>query len=368
MNTAQFKKSKYAPDIKECVFACNALRRDTQNPIDISFGEFVQQKWGISLDTLYEDLGLNATIDSVNNIFTLPDESVRWLIPEIIRDALRLGLRKTPIWADVIAAEQTIANPSITLPHLNMSDAAPKYVGEAETIPAGTISFGQKTLKIRKMGRGVKIPYEVANYVTINVFGIYLQDFGIKLNHAIDALMIDVLINGEQADGSESAPVIGINGGPGTMAYVDLLRVWIRMSRIGRTPFGIIGGEDTAIATLDMDEFKVRQAGVTEKVLDLKTPLPQTSAYYIHGSMPADQQMVVDKSSAIIKYNAQPLLVEDDKIVSKQVLETYATLTTGFGIVFRDARVLVDQSLDFVTNGFPAYMDVDPLENVTISE
>jgi hypothetical protein len=368
MNTQKFKKSTYAKDIKECVFACNALRKDSQNPIDISIGEFVNSKWGISMDTLYDDLGLNANIDTISNIFTMPDENVRWLIPEIIRDALRLGLRKSPIWSDFIAAEQTIANPSVTIPHLNMSESTPHYVGEAQTIPTGDISFGQKTLKVRKMGRGIKIPYEVAQYVTINVFGIYLQDFGVKLNHAIDSLMIDVLINGEQTDGSESAPVIGITGGPGTMAYIDLLRTWIRMARIGRSPFGIIGGENSAISTLNLDEFKVRQSGTTEKVLDLKTPLPQSSAYYIHGSMPTDQQMLVDKSSAIIKYNAQPLLVEEDKIVSKQVLETYATLTTGFGIVFRDARVIIDQSLDFAGNGFPSYMDVDPLEQVSIVE
>jgi hypothetical protein len=277
-----------------------------------------------------------------------------------------LGLRKSPIWADIIAAEQTIANPSVIMPHLNMSDAAPRYVGEGETISKGAISFGEKTLKIRKMGRGIRIPYEVAQYVTINVMSIFLQDFGVKLNHGIDALMIDVLINGEQADGSESAPIVGV-GTSGTFGYRDLLKVWIRMARIGRTPFGIIGGEEAAIDTLFLDEFKKRESGTVEKQLNLRTPVPQSSAYYIHGSMPDDQQMVIDRTSAIIKYNAQPLLVESDKIVSNQTLETYASLTTGFGILYRDARVIIDSSLEFASNGFPAYMDVDPLEQIEIS-
>ena len=367
MDLTKYAKSEHKLEIKEVIHQCNALRRNNENPLDISLAEFVQTKWGMSMDALFDDLGLNASIDTVSNIFTLPDESVRWLIPEIIRDALRLGLRKNPIWSELIAAEQTIPNPSVTIPHLNMSEATPRYVGEAETISTGAISFGQKTLKIRKMGRGIKIPYEVANYVTINIFGIFLQDFGVKLNHAIDALMIDVLINGEQADGSESAPVIGINGGPGTMAYIDLLRTWIRMARVGRNPVHLLGGEDTAIATMNLDEFKTRQnTGPTFKTLDLRTPIPQSAGYFIHGSMPADQQMIIDTSSAIIKYNAQPLLIEDDRIVSKQVLETYATLTTGFGIVYRDARIIIDQSLNFVGNGFPTYMDVDPLEQVVI--
>jgi len=365
MNTKQYRKSQYKDSLQEVVMSCESMRKDANNPMDISIGEFVRSKWGISMEALYDDLGLNASIDSIQNLFTLPDESARWLIPEIIRDALRLGLRKSPIWADFIAAEQTISNPTVTIPHLNMSDATPKYVGEGESIPTGTISFGQKTLKVKKMGRGIQIPYEVVQYVSINVIGIFLQDFGVKLNQGIDALMIDTLINGEQADGSESAPVVGTET-TGSMSYKDLLRVWIRMARIGRTPFGIIGGEEAAIETLFLDEFKLRDTGTTEKKLDLKTPVPQSSAYYIHGSMPVDQQMVIDRTSAIIKYNAQPLLVESDKIVSNQKIETYASLTTGFGILYRDARVIIDDSILFSGNGFPAYMDVDPLEQVII--
>lgn len=374
MNATAFKNSQYRSSVKDAIHAMNSMRKNPQNPVDVSLAQFVQAKWGVTMETFYADLGLNANVDTVQNIFTMPDDSVRWLVPEIIRDALRLGLRKNPIWADLIAAEQQIANPTVTIPSLNMSDAVPRYIGEAETIPTGTISFGQKTLKVRKLGRGIKIPYEVANYVTLNVIAIFLQDFGVKLNLGIDALMISVLINGEQANGSESAPVVGVTTAT-NFVYKDLLRVWIRMARIGRTPYGIIGGEAAALDTLDLPEFKQGVVGGTNAAgvapnnrLDLKTPIPNRSAYFIHGSMPTNQQMVIDRSSAIIKYNAQPLLVEEDKIVSKQVLETYASLTTGFGILYRDARVIIDKSLTIGAANFPAYMDVDSLEAVSFAE
>lgn len=368
----QFTKSQYKKDVEPVVKALDSMRKDSENPMDISLGEFVQKRYGVSMDAFYQDLGINPSIDTIQNIFTMPDSSVRWLVPEIIRDALRLGLRKAPIYEDLIAAEETIKNPQVTLPHWNMSDAAPKYVGEAETIPVGNVSYGEKTLRIRKMGRGIKIPYEVMNYVSINIISVFLQDFGIKLGQAIDSLLIDVLINGEQENGSESAPIVGI-ATPDTLAYRDLLRVWIRMSRIGKLPNSIVGGEDAALSALDLPEFKTNQnggtaaAGVpTSNQLNLKTPIPNNSAYYIHGSVPADQHIIVDPSGAVIKYNAQPLLVEQEKIVSNQTIETYASLTTGFGILFRDARVIVDESLDFSTNGFPPEMDVDALEQVQI--
>src|SRR5687768_17138678 len=154
-------------------------------------------------------------------------------------------------------------------------------------------------------------------------------------------------------------------------SYADLLRIWIRLSRIGRTPYGIIGGEAAALQVLNLPEFKTGVQGGTNAAgvapnnrLDLKTAIPTSTAYYIHGSVPTDKQILVDRSSAVIKYNAQPLLVENDRIVSNQTLETYASLTTGFGTLYRDARIIIDASLTFAGNGFPAYMDVDAAENI----
>jgi hypothetical protein len=375
MDLKKFETSKYAKDIKAMSQQCDSLRKNPDNPIDVSFETFVKKKHNVSLGQVFEDIGIDPSMDTIENMVNLPDDSVRWLIPEIFRESLRLGMGKAPIWSNVVAAEQSVKSLSITIPHWNMSDATPAYVGVAETIPLGGVSFGQKTLKLRKIGKGVKIPYEVRNYVSINVVSIFLQDFGVKLGHAMDGLMIDTLINGEQADGSESAPVIGITT-PGTLTYADILRIWIRMSRIGRLPTIMIGGETAALNTLNLPEFKTNQNGgiaaagvMANNNIKLKTPIPASTDYYIHGSMPVNQQLIIDRTSTVIKYNAQPLLVESEKIVSNQTEATYATLTTGFGIVFRDGRVLLDTSTDFdTTNGFPTYMDVDALESVTIED
>lgn len=373
MDIKQYDSSKLKGKIKEMAMSCDSLRRNADNPIDISFTDYLKKKeGGMSLSSMFDDLGIDPSVDTISNIFTLPDESVRWLIPEIFREALRLGLRKAPIWSNIVAAEQTVKQLTLTLPWFNMSDAAPKYVEQAETIPTGNLSFDKKSLSLRKIGRGIKIPYEVRNYVSINVVSIFLQDFGVKLGQAIDTLMITTLINGEQVDGSESAPVVGITTA-NTLTYADILKIWVRMSRIGRIPTAMIGGETTALTTLGLTQFQTNVNGGTQpagvassSIIKLKTPIPSSTDYYIHAAMPANQQMVIDPSAAVIKYNAQPLLVESEKIVSNQTEATYATLTTGFGIVFRDARVIQDTSLTFAGNGFPSYMDVDALEVVTI--
>jgi len=133
---------------------------------------------------------------------------------------------------------------------------------------------------------------------------------------------------------------------------------------MGRRLNTIIGGEDSALETLDMAEFKDRKQGTTDANLTLKTPVPRDANYFIHGNIPAGQEILVDPRYALIKFNVIPLLIESEKIVSNQTDAFYASMTTGFGKVFRDSAILVDKSLDFAVNGFPDYMDVDAFANI----
>jgi hypothetical protein len=364
MNAEKYAKSKFKSEIKAAVKTVESLRTNKDNPQDAALADYFKLK-GVKMSEVYEDLGIDPSVDTISNMFTMVDEDVRWLVPEIIRDALRLGMRRSPIYPAVVAATQSISGTSVTVPHINMSEATPRYVGQAETITQGNISFGEKTLKTRKMGRGIAIPYEVAQYVSLDVIGIFLQDFGVKLGHGLDTLLVSTLLNGEQANGSESAPVIGV-ATANTLTYKDMLRIWVRMSRMGKNPSVMLAGEDLCIDILDMDEFKKRESGTPQANITFKTPIPSRSDLYVHGTIPDDQVIIMDTASTVIKYDSQPLLVESEKIVSNQTEATYASLTTGFAIVYRDSRVVLDKSLAFASNGFPSYMDVDALEAVTI--
>lgn len=368
MNTEQYEKSQYKGKMESVVRMADGLRKDNDSPVNVSFQEVIQAHFEdeeLTFTDLLLDLGVDTSTDTIENIFQMPDNDLRWVVPEIIREAILTGLRTAPIWSDIIASEQQIDGLKAIMPHINMSDATPKKVNEAETIPLGTISYGQKDIKLFKMGRGMKLSYEVMQYVSLDVLAIFIRDFGIKLGHGLDVLAIDTLINGEQADGSESAPVIGV-ATAGTKTYKDMLKLWIRMARIGRNPRVIIGGEDSAINTLDMDEFKLRYQGTTENTLNLKTPVPSNSSYYIHGNVPDDQEIFLDPTMSLIKFNAQPLLLESEKIVSNQTNAFYMSLTTGFAKIMRDAAVILDKSDTLVNLPFPEWMEVDATQNVLI--
>lgn len=366
MNLAKYQTSKHLGKIKKMVKSAEALRTDKENPQEVSLEEFCQDYLQAeSLEEVFEDLGIDPTIDTIEAMYNLPNDDVRWLIPEIIREAIRLGLRDAPIWTAITASEISTSQLKVKMPYINMSDAAPRKVGEAETIPTGTVSYGDKDVEVFKIGRGIKLSYEVRNYVSLDVVSIFMQDFGIKLGMALDTLAIDTLINGDQGDGSESAPVIGV-GTVNDKEYKDYLRIWVRGSRMGRNFNTILGGESTAIETLDLPEFKDRRQGTPDFQMNLKTPVPQSANYYVHGNVPDSQEILIDTRFSLLKFNVIPLLIESEKIVSNQTEAFYATLTTGFGKLFRDASVIMDESVTFLANGFPDYFDVDAYQNVTI--
>ena len=357
-------KVKVTPSgLKEAVKKCEALRRHTKRPIDISLGEYVKKSLGCSMESAYKDLKINPTLDTIQNIINMPDSNYRWLIPEIYRDALRLGLRKAPIYPNIITAEQSVSQTSVKMPAINMSEATPKRVGTAETITTGSVSFDQKDVKIYKYGRGFKVPYEVVQYVPLNLVSIYLQDFGIKLGMGLDTMMIQTLINGDQASGVDSIATVGIDT-VNDLTFRDLLRIWVRMGRLGKNPANMIAGEDMAIEILELLTDK-RVQGTQRVNVNVKTPIPTNANVWVHGAVPASQSIIVDPSSSLVKLNAQPLLVESDKIISNQVQEVYATFTTGFATIYRDSRLLLDLTVDFQDDGFPTWMDPTYQEQVS---
>ena len=336
---------------------------------DASLSDLIMGKYNLSMGDFLTKVGVETNRDTINNLLTVPNQGVKWLVPELIRDAITLGIRQAPIYPTLIASEQSVNALTVIMPQVNMSDAAPAKVNEGETIPLGTVSFGQKQVTLFKWGKGLKLTDELKNYVSMDVLSIFLRDFGIKLGYAQDVLAIDCLINGDKNDGSESAPVVGVLN-TGSIEYKDLLRIWVRAGRMGRNFSTLVADEEAAINTLALPQFSnwsVLPNYRTQQPIhrmNLRTPIPQSSDFLIHGNVPDGDILLVDKSSAMIKLNSQALMVESERIVSNQTEAVYASLTTGFAKVYRDAAIILDSSIQF--NGFPPYMEIDPLKNVGI--
>ena len=115
------------------------------------------------------------------------------------------------------------------------------------------------------------------------------------------------------------------------------------------------------------DEIEVFNLEDADYNLNVKTPIPQGADYYVHGNIPANQHLIIDPSSALMKVNAQPMMVESERIVSNQTQAFYASFTTGFAKMFTDACLIQDMSKDFAANGFPTEMEYYGDQNVVMS-
>lgn len=374
---AGYTKEQYvksiASDIKEDIETLDALRTPTMNrvAVDVSLGQFMAEKYGFSTDdkgqatSFLEALGIDLGNHSIDSLLSEKDfdKDFQWLVPEVIRDAIRLGLRRAPIWPQLIASEEAVSQKEVTMPHINMSAANPKYTDEAETIEMGDVSFGQRKVNIKKITTGISMPDEVIQYVRLNLLSLYLQDVGVKMDNKMSGLAVETLINGDNSLVNMSAPVVGVRSTTDKLQRVDLLKVWTRMSRLGRLPQVMLSAEDMFIHIMELPEFKGFNGETTKENMRVQTPLPNTQDMYIHGTMQSeDQLLLVDRNSALVKLNAQPMRVENERIVRRQISGTVVSVTTGFANIMRDGRCLIDQSLEFASNGFPAYMDVDAEE------
>lgn len=384
--TGQEQKETILFDLPKALKQLDSLRSGNKEnaPIDITFAEFVNKRYGYAptvkkmklrsgqeqdfqvAESFFNQIGLNAsyhTVASLNELGNM-DEGFRWLIPEIYTDAIRLGLRRNPIWGDLIRAEENVSQLKVSMPNIKMSAMTPKKVGEAETIASGTVEFAEKSVRLQKLGLGINITDEAASYVPLNIIALALEDFGVLLSQGQDSLALRTLINGDQSDGSDSIATIGI-GTANTLVYRDILKAWIRMSRIGNLPSIMVSGEDVALDVLDLPEFKGFAGQTTLQNINLKTPRPQNADYYIHGELAANKMMLLNPEAGLVKLNAQALKTERDRDIKRQITEIVVSLTTGFATLKRDSRLMLDTSLAFADNGFPTWMDVDAVEKVT---
>lgn len=361
-------------------------------PVDLSFEKAVEMFYKVDVKTFLDQLGINTrsmtlsdaceslgctTLNKVSFENMMTDHSIgldfsnvsstgntnqilgdhRFIIPELIISAIRTGYIHSALHTNWIATTQPISTKEITMPQIKRGDGTMTKIAEGADIPMGSVSFGQKRADVFKVGTGFSISDELLYQSSMDILFIYLQEVGNDLAISSDIVALDVLLNGEQANGSESAPVIGVET-VGTFAYKDLKRAFTRGKRLSQPYTRIIAGEDDGIDITSIDKFEGFNGG--QKIASINSILGVPETFDIDTHVPpADQIVFVSPTRALAKLSYKGLMIERQRNPRNQTEELYITDFLGFAIIKRDARLVVDKSIAFSTNGFPAYMDID---------
>jgi hypothetical protein len=284
-------------------------------------------------------------------------DPTRWITPEQFTNPIRRGAVQGAFYNDLIIDDVPAGSDSVTMPQIDLSDAEPQDTSEMATIAVGYAIYGDKKVPLNKRARGLKISYEAMRRHTLNFVQIYFVDLGLRLGSLLNKDIINVSVNGDQVSGSESAAVIGVTDTGVGLQYKDVTRAFVRMSRMGRMPTTLVGSEEMVNKWLNLPEVKNRQQGTALIGTHLKTPIPADLDVYVSATMSATQLELVDPGVSFIKLTELPLMTETDRIISKQLEETYASTVTGFGNVQRDGRLIIDESVTIVAAPFPSWFD-----------
>ena len=355
-------------------------------PNNISFDEALKYYYGTGFDGFLKNMQIFKGSDSIKDIagrfgcanlnkstmenlmiehstFSNPmgtpdiNSEFRFIIPEIFTQAIRTGYEHQAMHNNWIRSVQNLSQEEITMPYIERGDGMPSKVNEGADIPVGSIKFGKKKANVFKIGTGFSITDELLMASSLDLLMIFLEEVGNDMSIGADALAFNVLTNGEQADLSESAPVIGVNTAA-TFAYEDIKRVFTRMRRLGLDPSRVISGEEDGIDITGLSQFQ-GFSGQTQ-LSSIRSIIGVPDRFDIDTyTLPTDQIMYLAPEKAMVKLSYRGFMTERQRNPQNQTEELFISDWTNFAIVKRDARVIQDKSLLFSGNGFPTYMDID---------
>lgn len=394
--------------MKEHVAKMDAIRSDSQMPRDITLRQYIAENFKdgggqpLSPDHLFAELNINPLTTPVKQL--MADEDLKWVVyefaragvrngmgisaheelsalrkalksfaitgqqgggtrwisPEVFLDVTQRGAIQAAFYQDLVIREISVGNTKVTMPRIELSDAELMDSEEAATIEEGTVVYGDKDVKITKLAKGIKVTDEAVMFNSIDFLALWFEQLGRKFSAKLNGKAVTVLVNGDQADLSENAAVIGVEDTTDGLTYRDILKAWVRLSLIGRIGNTLVAGPDMSVDYLDLPAVRERQ-NVGNPLLPtrLRVPIPSSTDLFPASQVADDQIIVVDPTVAMVQLTAQALKGESERFASKGLSGTYFTVYTGFANVQRDGRVVIDQSLDIATHDFPSWFEAD---------
>ncbi|MBP8128464.1 MAG: hypothetical protein KA184_02705 [Candidatus Hydrogenedentes bacterium] len=292
-------------------------------------------------DYCAREFGIDVGRITVERFFQ-SDPNAKWLFPDIVREAVLDGLRRKPLYPELIVRDEAVNGTAYDLPYVTENEAEEELrtVAEGAAIPESEIAYGDRIVRLDKLGRGVVASYEVVRRMSVDMLRVHLRRIGERLGRTLDARLAMVLVEGD-ASGPGTAPLVLNTATGNTWAYADLVTGFLTLTA-GHyfTPTHMLADPETCEAILNLAEIKDSQWFDFAKTGNLPTPLGVKLAPM--AGHPEKKLTILDAGYAVQKLTEQDLLVESDKLINQQWDRTYLTVVTDFAILYDKARVVLN--------------------------
>lgn len=316
---------------------------ETLQGLGLSHSQFFRAAGVNVSDYCAQEFGVDLNRISVERFFQ-SDPNAKWLFPDIVRESVVAGLKRKPLYPELIVRDEKIAGTSYDVPYVveNADEEELHGVAEGAAIPESEITYGDRVVRLDKKGRGVVASYEVIRRMSVDMLRVHLQRIGERLGRNLDARLADVLVNGDSS-GAGTAPVEVNTATANTWTYADLLSGFMKLSQEHYfTPTHMIVDPNAGEEILALSEFADSQLFDFAKSGTLPTPLGMQLVPM--ADQPADKVTILDAGFAVQKLTEQDLLVESDKLINQQWDRTYLTVVTDFAVLYEKARVVLNSN------------------------
>ncbi len=309
--------------------------------------------WG----KLFQEFGLNDANLTIGHLLSLSGD-VSYLAPEIVRDFIVRGMQLNARYTDLIMGTENVTSLDVSAPWVDYENPRQESIGEAETVPISRYKWGKKTITLRKKAIGLDWSDEFILSVKLPILRQWLQRVGVELNAMLYSSAVTVLLNGDQTSGSDGVSVIGV-GTQNSLSFSDFVTAWVRSQLIGSNWGSMITNEKMANELLALPEFKPTAGGLGGAMVNLELRnrvVPNQMPHFISSVIGDGKILLFDPSQSLLYLVFRPLLVEAERIMSRQVSGTYVSLLSGFTTVERTARIAMDKTKSINDFGFPTWM------------
>jgi hypothetical protein len=383
---------------------------------DISLSEFIaERRPGFGIGHLYAEVGVDPRRTTVEELYA--DADTVHLMPEIIRDGVKRGMGlagsskkqweqfraalmaaaaslaspgtsagngsphdrfiqpeqftaalnnarfKKSFYQNLLAITETgLKGPVVNVPYFDASNAKTRVITEGETKPKGSVSGKTKPFELNKYSTGLGVTYEQISRFSLNMSSLFFADAGRLHAAKKNTKAVECLLNGDQADLSFAAAVIGVESTGAGFAWVDHLRVLTFFEDLDLSPDAMIASKTMALKILNLPEFKDNQnAGSKLANINVQTPLPTEFSLYQHKTVPSTKVVYNDSSISLGEAVEMPMTMQSEKIISRDIIDTYIDEWSGFWKMLRVASVVVNEAVSYAANPFPAWFE--PVED-----
>ena len=313
---------------------------ETLRGLDLSYGQFFRAAGASLPDYCAQEFGIDINQISVDRFFQ-SDPNAKWLFPDIVREAVLTGMRRKPMYPQLIIRDEAVTGTAYDVPYVveNADEEELRTVAEGAAIPESSIVFGDRIVRIDKKGRGILASYEVVRRMSVDMLRVHLQRIGERLGRNLDARLAQVLVEGDSS-GAGTAAVTMNTATADAWAYADVVKAFMTLTLDHYfTPTHMLASPALCEQILNLDEFKDARLFDFAKTGDLPTPLGVKLVPM--ADQPANKLTVLDAGYAVQKLTEQDLLVESDKLISQQWDRTYLTVVTDFAVIYEKARLVV---------------------------